>query len=139
MNIIDRIKLIILSEFNQLYINLKKEINYVLSLSFKIYLKKLIFPEDYSYLFIIFRILTLFIFFRFFYDIILFFLKILFNIYFIIMERFFEILIKLNQLFFEDLFFFRYFLKVIRFFRYIFLFMFFVNIKEDLRRKRIPL
>lgn len=119
--------------------DLKREIKYIYSLSFKDYLLNLIFPKDMGYFFILFRILTLFFVIKFFFNLIMFIFKICFNFYFIFSLHFFEILFRLNELFFENYFFFKYILKIIKFFRYIFLFMFFVNIREDMKKKNIPL
>lgn len=135
----DKIKMIIISEWNLLKGNLKKEIKYIFSLSFKEYLLNLLFPKNYGYFLIFLRITTLYVVIKFVFDSVLFILKILFDFYFIILERIFEVVIKLNQLFFGNWFFFSFFFKIIKFFKYIFLCMFFVNLAAELRRKQIPL
>jgi len=136
---LEKIKLILSSEFAILRRNLKKEIKYIFSLSLKMYLKNWLFPKDMGYILVIIRIVTLFIIPRLIFDVLSFSFIIVFNFYFIFSERIFEVILRLNSLFFEGLFFFRFNFRIIRFFRYIFLFLFFVNISEDLKRKKIPL
>src|SRR5271163_3328300 len=127
----NKILLIINGEYIVLCKNLKKEIKYILLLSFKEYFKELIFPKDMNFFLIFLRIITLYILLRFFFDVLFFIFKVSFNFYFIIL--------KLNFLFFGNFFFFKFNLKFIKFFKYLIFFMFFVNILEDIKKKKIPL
>jgi len=99
---IKRIKLILNSEFANMRRDLKKEVKYIFSLSLKMYLKNLIFPKYMSYIFVLLRIITLFILLRLIFDILFFCFKIIFNFYFIFGERIFEVILRLNSLFFEN-------------------------------------
>ena len=119
--------------------NLKKELNFLFILSFKNYLKNLFFPIKKNYIILLIRFVILYPIFKFFFDFIIFIFTVFFNFYYIFFDRFFEILKKFNEIFFLDSLFFKLNLRVINFFRYFFLFMFFVNISNDLKKKNIRL
>lgn len=126
-----------MNEWVMLKKNIKKEVNYLSSLSFKAYFVKLFVSTSKTSLFNIIRFLTLYPFFKFFFDVFLFILKMVFNFYYIIFDRIFDFFKNLNLIIFSDGFFFKLNLRIINFFRYIFLFLFFVNINNDLKKKNI--
>lgn len=139
MKKIDKVRNMVRNEWVVLKKNLRKELNFFFSLSFKKYILNLFFPVNNNYIILFFRFILLYPIFKFFFDLIIFIFIIFFNFYFIIFDRIFELLKKLNDIFFLDSLFFKFNLKIIKFFRYIILFMFFVNIHNDLKKKNIRL
>jgi len=119
--------------------NIKKEFDYLFSLSFKEYIYNLFFPWNKEYIKIIIRLLLFYPVFKFIYDFFFFLFRTLFNFYFIFFERIFEFLKKINVIIFGEGFISVTLKKIINFFRYIILFMFFVNINKVLKKKNIRL
>jgi hypothetical protein len=137
-----KIKSIINMVRNELHLlnkNLKKEVNYFLSFSFNEYLIKIFIPINTTTATKIIRVLVLYPIYRFIIDAIKLILQIIFNFYYIFFERIFEILKKINIIIFSDGIISAFNLKIINFFRYIFLFTYFVNINNLLKRRRIRL
>jgi hypothetical protein len=135
----EKIRMLFNDEAKILIKNIRKELNFIFSLSFKEYLYNLIFPRNLNFMFKIIRILILFPIFRFLFDSCIFILTIIFNFYFLFFERVFDFLKKFFIILFDDTFILKPILRIISFFRYIFLFMFFVNIVKNFKKKKIRL
>lgn len=133
------LKILLVREFNFLKRDIRKEYNFFMTFSFKNYIKRLFFPKDYRYLIIILRIVTLYIVFRFIFDIIFLICWVVFNFYFVILDRIFNSFRNLTYFFFGQTIISRFFFRLINIVRYVVLLIFFVNIYEDFKRKKLPL
>jgi len=126
-------------EYNFLKRDIRKEYNFFMTFSFKNYIKFLFFPKDYGYFLVFLRIITLYIVFRFIFDFIFLICWIIFDFYFVILDRIFNSYRNLVYFFFGQNIISRFFIRLINFIRYFILFIFFVRIYEDFKRRKLPL